>query len=201
MENTEKMGNTELSPEKSLQLISSILQQNRQEISRNTGKPFLLWGCLSFLSSLIIWLLWSRTGNPAWNFLWFAMTLTGALLHWRLERKTEEGATTFLASAIGSVWILFGCISCSLAVINIFLPIPILLFIMLLMGFSTSLTGVLIKNSVLSCCGILSILLCIPLSAGRWLSGPDTLLAMALAALVGLVIPGIILYCKTVKKA
>ena len=98
-----------------------------------------------------------------------------------------------------TTWILFGCISCSVAVINIFVAIPVLLYILLLMGFATALTGSLLKRPAIIACGVASILVCIPLGAGFWNMGPDSTLAMSLSALISLVIPGFILNGKSSK--
>ena len=192
------MESNELSPEKSLQLISDMISKSRTELSKTTGKPFLIWGFCVLATSLLVWITWSQTGNPKWNLLWYAMIVVGGGLK-RSKRGEKRTARTFIGSAIDTTWILFGCISCSVAVINIFVAIPVLLYILLLMGFATALTGSLLKRPAIIACGVASILVCIPLGAGFWNMGPDSTLAMSLSALISLVIPGFILNGKSSK--
>lgn len=198
------MESNELSPEKSLQLISDMISKSRTDLSKTTGKPFLIWGFCVLTTSLLVWITWSQTGNPKWNLLWYAMIVAGGGLSLLLQRKRSKRgekrtARTFIGSAIDTTWILFGCISCSVAVINIFVAIPVLLYILLLMGFATALTGSLLKRPAIIACGVASILVCIPLGAGFWNMGPDSTLAMSLSALISLVIPGFILNGKSSK--
>ena len=189
------MESNELSPEKSLQLISDMISKSRAELSKTTGKPFLIWGFCVLATSLLVWITWSQTGDPKWNLLWYAMIVVGGGLSLLFQRKGgKQGekriARTFIGSAIDTTWILFGCISCSVAVINLFVAIPVLLYILLLMGFATALTGSLLKRPAI---------VCIPLGAGFWNMGPDSTLAMSLSALISLVIPGFILNGKSSK--
>ena len=198
------MENTGLSPEKSLQLISEMISKSRLELSKKTGRPFLFWGLCVLITSLLVWLAWSQTGNPKWNLLWYAMIVAGGGLSCLFQRKKgkhegKQATRTFIGSAIDTTWILFGCISCSVAVINIFVAIPVLLYILLLMGFATALTGSLLKRPAIIACGVASIIVCIPLGAGFWNMGPDSTLAMSLSALISLVIPGFILNGKSSK--
>ena len=64
--------NKEMTAEESLSLITETLNSNRKEITRRSGKYYMLWGILLMVFSLIVYFLWKYTDNATWNCLWFA---------------------------------------------------------------------------------------------------------------------------------
>ena len=68
-----------LSAENSLRLIAETIERSRKAIAKNSGKPLILWGALVTITSVVIWGLWTKTGTPMWNLLWFAMTAIGVI--------------------------------------------------------------------------------------------------------------------------
>jgi uncharacterized membrane protein (DUF106 family) len=59
----------DMTPEKSLQLISEAISKSRRDFEKNSGTPMIIWGITLMVFSLIIWLILRTTGNPLWN-LW-----------------------------------------------------------------------------------------------------------------------------------
>lgn len=189
----------EFTPEKSLQLISDVIEKSRRDFEKNSGTPMILWGGIVLAVSVVIWLLLYRTGNGAWNYLWFVIPVAGwPVSYFLIGRKEEKRAKNFLNEAIGQVWLLFGAVSTLLAVLVCFVfpdLRPLLtLMIILILGFSTALTGMLLKNHVITAAGavvavagsILAVLLP-PLSWPLLLGG---------SSFAALVLPGIMLNLK-----
>lgn len=193
------MNANNLTPEKSLQIISEIIEKSRKDFERNSGTPMVVWGISVMAVSAAVWLMLQRTGNAYWNYLWFAIPVLGYPLNWLFSgRHDEKRARSFLNDAIGYVWILFGMVSVLLALIACFLcneAMPLLTpLIVSLLGFSAAATGMLLKNRVIAVGGLaVSVAGPVLSSVLEW---NDMALLMGGAALVSLLIPGIMLNMK-----
>jgi hypothetical protein len=112
--------NKEMTAEESLSLISETLNSSRKEITRRSGKYYILWGALLTVFSLIIYLLWKLTDKPAWNCLWFAMPVIGFLLARLMSRKDSETHVQNDVSRITQgIWSAFGIFASVVAVFTI----------------------------------------------------------------------------------
>lgn len=112
--------NKEMTAEESLSLISETLNSSRKEITRRSGKYYILWGALLTVFSLIIYLLWKLTDKPAWNCLWFGMPVIGFLLARLMSRKDSETHVQNDVSRITQgIWSAFGIFASVVAVFTI----------------------------------------------------------------------------------
>ena len=119
MENTKEQ-NREMTAEESLSLITETLNSSRKEITRRSGKYYILWGTLLTLFSLIIYLLWKLTDREAWNCLWFAMPVVGFLLARLMSRKdTETHVQNDVSRITQGIWSAFGIFASVVAVFTI----------------------------------------------------------------------------------
>ncbi len=204
-----------LTPEESLAIIAKSLEQSRKDMLKNGGAPMILWGVLVLVFSLLIFYLWKSTGSAMWNMLWFAMTVIGYLLAWKLGKKTETGVRSFVSEAIGKVWVAFGILAIAtptltIACLNLvdrFIPdiifsiydmqygIPVTLIIIVLLGLATAITGLILKNGWITAAGII----CgtVGTAFGIALHGPYETLLLTGISVIGLIIPGLILNAKT----
>ena len=106
----------EMTAEESLSLITETLNSNRKEITRRSGKYYILWGILLTVFSLIIYFLWKFTDQPAWNCLWFAMPVIGFLLaRFGLAQKQAEKVSNDVSRITGGIWSTFGIFTCAVA--------------------------------------------------------------------------------------
>lgn len=194
------METTNLTAEKSLQVISEMIEKSRRDFERNSGNPMILWGSLVLFFSIAVGLITSWTGDPHWNYLWFGIPVLGygIELIMRARRKNEPKAVNFLNSTIGKIWILYGIISVIFAVLFVLSGLPGLItpFIVLLLGFSTSLTGAIIKNIAIIAGGMLTAVGCTYLNLT---AGIGTPVILGAAAIVSLIIPGLLINFKTRK--
>ena len=200
----------DFSAENSLRLIAETIDRSRRTIAKNSGKPLVLWGCLVALTSLVIWLLWSQTGNPAWNFLWFAMTAVGGVGTYYLSaRNSEKIPESEVSRMLGLIWMWFGIFSTGifiLAWVAYFLMtglkmegtvhIDLTLIISLMLGMCGSLSGMVLKQKVISVSSLVAtaltalVLLMIPDGS------PSRILAFVVLGLFALIVPGLILQKK-----
>ena len=119
MENTKEQ-NREMTAEESLSLITETLNSSRKEITRRSGKYYILWGGLLTFFSLIIYLLWKLTDREAWNCLWFAMPVIGFLLARLMSRRdTETHVQNDVSRITQGIWSAFGIFACTVAVFTI----------------------------------------------------------------------------------
>lgn len=195
------MGTTNLSAEKSLQLITEMIEKSRRDFERNSGNPMIIWGSVVLVFAIAVWFMISRTSNPYWNYLWFGIPVAGYLIEFivRRNRKNEKKAVNFINSTIGKIWIFYGLISVLTALVLVFsdrfagLITPL---VVLLLGFSTALTGAIIKNTAITAGGVITAV------GGSYLylaGGLDASLVIGTAAVVALIIPGIMINIKTHK--
>lgn len=79
-----------MNEKESLELITRMIQNSKKNLELGSGNIFLLWGYLSLLTAVVVWLLVWQTGSMKWNWLWFAIPLVGYPLQVYLKKKTER---------------------------------------------------------------------------------------------------------------
>ncbi len=169
MEKTNETNN-EMTAQESLSLITETLNNSRKEITRRSGKYFLLWGALLTFFSLLIYLLWKITDEDDWNLLWFALPVVGIVLERIIRKKdTTERVKNDVSRIIGGIWASFGIFVCALFIFTIiysnvgyglFGPIAAAISmtagIIILFGLSECVTGVALKNWVIRIAGFVT---------------------------------------------
>lgn len=151
--------NQEFSPMQSLELISRTLDNSRKDIVRGGAKYYILWGILLTVMSLAVYFLWKGTGNPSWNFLWFAMPVIGYPIAAMLKNKSGKVLpSNFVTELNGKVWTAFCIFSTSIAALSILLHLltkstaSVLMVngitpsIALLFGICECISGIALKN-------------------------------------------------------
>ncbi len=197
-----------LTPEESLAIITKNIEQSRKDMLKNGGTPMLVWGCLVFVFSILIYYLWARTYNPAWNYLWFAMAAIGYIICAFLPKEKGPKVESIVSSMLSKVWLGFGILALATPSITIIIfriikdliPsgifsgvifFPITLITIVLLGLATSITGFILKNGWIAAAGIISGT--VGAAFAFALNGPEQHLILTGIALIGLVIPGIII--------
>ncbi|MGI6242391.1 MAG: hypothetical protein ACOYJK_02455 [Prevotella sp.] len=195
--------NNNMTAERSLEIIAKTIEQSRHEVSSRSAKYLLLWGILVAITSLIVGHLWQRSGNPTWNYLWFAMTLVGVIAERLLAKREKTHTTGIIPTLIGNVWATFGffAIGIILALLIAYsitpLPnndIPLTGVFALLMGMATAMTGWILKKNILTFCGIFTGILGLILDL--YIDGGYEMFIITGMAIVGLIIPGLYLMSK-----
>ena len=187
------METNDMTPEKSLQLISEAISKSRRDFEKNSGTPMIIWGITVLVFSLIIWLVLRSTENPMWNLLWFAVPAFG----WPATRiltkdKKVNGAKNFINGTIGQVWIGYGIFAVATALILVFtmpqLTAPVNIA---MLGYGTFMTGMLLKNRYIMAGGIITGIGGV--AALAILKTYDATLIFTMASLTSLIIPGMMM--------
>lgn len=137
-----------LAAAESLELIGRMIENTRNRMVRNAGRPLLAWGYATVVTTLLVWGALLRFHDPRCNYLWMVLPLLGWLLMRLLrERKTPGEAHTFVDRVIGNVWMVMGLTGWFVSMLSLFTPVrlPILFLILLIMGMGTAVTGLIIR--------------------------------------------------------
>lgn len=201
-----------LSAENSLRIITETIERSRNAIAKNTGKPLILWGSLVTVTSVIIWALWSKTGTPMWNLLWFAMTAIGAFGTMLIMRNQERVPESETKRILGSIWKWFGIFSIGLYALlwvvalilyasgeTAVLRVDLTLIISLMMGLCGAISGAVMKMKSVSAAACVATALAVLLVLLVPDGSPLQILSFAILGVIALIIPGIIFQKKTSK--
>ncbi len=196
-----------LSTENSLKIIAETMERSRMTIAKNLGKPLILWGALVALTSVVVYFLWSKTGNPGWNLLWFFMSIIGFVCTMLMDRNKEKAPDTEVSRIIGKIWMWFGIfvtgfyalIWLAYLIIRYFdlgtsVSADLTLIIALAMGLCGVITGAVMRmKSVIVC---LIVATAVSVVVALVVAGPTKILVFAVLGVLGLVLPGLILQGK-----
>lgn len=195
-----------LSAENSLRIIAETIERSRRTITKNSGKPLILWGVLVALFSLIIWGLWTKTGSPAWNFLWFAMSAIGFVCMKILFRNREKVPETEVSRMLGKIWMWFGIFATgffalvwvawgirSLTGVEGTLSVDLTLIILLMMGLGGTLSGAVLGNKVVTASSLIATTFAALFLMVMPTGSPLRILSFAILGVFALIVPGIIL--------
>ena len=196
-----------LTTESSLKIIAETMERSRMTIAKNLGKPLILWGALVALTSVVVYFLWSKTGNPGWNLLWFFMSIIGFVCTMLMDRNKEKAPETEVSRIIGKIWMWFGIfvtgfyalIWLAYLIIRYFdlgtsVSADLTLIIALAMGLCGVITGAVMRmKSVIVC---LIVATAVSVVVALVVAGPTKILVFAVLGVLGLVVPGLILQGK-----
>ena len=182
------MEDKKLNEKESLELITQMIRNTKFKMAKNAGMPFLAWGYMTTVLSLLVWFLLRETGNYNWQFLWFLLPAVAFPISLWSQRKKQEMAKTYIDRIVGYVWIVFGLSGFLISCVSIvYWTMPIFFVILLMMGMGTTLTGMIVNMKVVTIGGILgamSSLGCL------YVDKFDQILIFAFAFIFMMIIPG-----------
>ena len=205
--------NSNLTAERSLEIIRESIERSQRTITRNSALPMIWWGVCVVIFSFIIAYLWKNHGGPAWNALRAVMWLVGYVGNWMIDKKNETVPTTFVGKSISYVWTTFGIFCGGIGFMFCFigtgiLPLELIMpkvyafgcitsVISLCFGMGTTITGLIIRNRIIQVCGLIAGL------GGFFCAlhfpGHEQLYVMAAVAVIGLVVPGVLIQLQNQK--
>jgi hypothetical protein len=187
------METNNLTPEKSLQIISEVIAKSRRDFEKNAGSPLVTWGYIVLVFSVLIWFTLKETNNANWNFLWFGIPVVGWPLSLiRSKSKKKETTTTFISNMLGNIWIVYGIFATLLATAFAFIKPEFSGYITaVLLGFAATMTGIVLKNKYITAGGLITGIGCTIaiFFVERW----DVALLFGVAAILNLIIPGYVM--------
>ncbi len=192
--------------DESLALISSMIQQTRNRMVRQSKPTLLVWGYVTVLVTAAVFIALWQTGDSRYNWLWLTIPLLGWVtmrLTQRRSKPTQGEAHTFVDRVIGIVWAVMGFSVLFVSLVSGFgvwfgVGMPILFIVLLMLGVGTAITGLVIRFTPVSIGGIFGILFApiLLIAGGYW-----QFVIFAAGFVVMMIIPGHILRYKTKKEA
>ncbi|MBQ3722880.1 MAG: hypothetical protein II851_04140 [Bacteroidales bacterium] len=194
------------SAENSLRLITETIERSRRAVAKNAGKPLILWGALVSITAFVIWILWSKTGSPAWNFLWFAMSVIGFLGNRYLDRDKEKVPATEVTRLIGKIWMWFGILStgffalvwaawgirCAVGIEGP-LNVDLTMIILMMMGLCGAISGSVLKLKSVTIPVVIALALAATFLMVMPSGSPVRILSFVILGVLALIVPGVIL--------
>ena len=145
------MEKTQLTEAQSLELITSMINDSRSRLARNSGTPFLIWGyttvAVSLLNAMALYLGW----NHDWAWSWFAIPVVG-WLGMLLVNKHAPSGRNYLARIVSMIWVVIGLSFAWLFVGAVVFGCSISFLTVVVMGIGTVLTGCVIKHRTTAIC-------------------------------------------------
>lgn len=108
-----------LTPQESMELITSMIQSTRQRIALPDLRISVMWAVLSIVTAAAVWILIATTRNPYFTFVWFAIPVIGIPANILLARKTKCSCKTtksYLDKVSDSLWKNIGYIAIGLTI-------------------------------------------------------------------------------------
>lgn len=199
----------EMTPQQSLDIIGKMMNQSRKDTQLVLGKHMILWGSLTTFTGALTGYLWNAVPGHNWGWLWLVMSVVGCAAAFTLKKKTQMHIpSSYITKTIGMVWWTIGifcgifgfgagfltelCQQLNAQEVGLGHPaiyLPIEGMVMLFFGIAATTTGFILKDYLISICGILS-------GLGGFigcllLHQPSTMPVLAGVAFISMVIPGI----------
>lgn len=100
------MEEKKLTEKESLELISAMIAPTKERYMLGDGNIMLLWGYLTVVVSVAIWILLAVTHNPVWNWLWFLIWIIGGIVTPVMARRKQQkfGVRTYSDKLSSRIW-------------------------------------------------------------------------------------------------
>ncbi len=147
------MENNNLTEAQSLELITSMINDTRNRLARNSGTPFLIWGYTTVAIALLNCVTTYLQLSHYWNFSWFAIPFIG-WIGMMLFYKKDKGARNIIDRVISIIWCVLSVAYLWIFIGSTVYRAPILYYTILLMGVGTLITGLVIRHKTTQYCGI-----------------------------------------------
>lgn len=206
------MEDKKINEQESLEIITKMIQQTKQDSAIGSGDMFLMWGYLCTICSLGVFAMAFIQKNGAWGWLYIAIPVLGFIIAGIMARrmaKKHNIPATYATKSINGIWACLSGVFAAYAVIcllhmdNASCWTGMFFLGLLLPGIGTYSTGVILKENILQICGMFGIItglyflneLC-TYGAGINIKWP---IVMAISMVITLVIPGHYLNYKSKK--
>ena len=178
-------------------LVGRMIDNTRSRMVRNAGRPFLIWGYATVVTTLAVWAAYALFPGRNWYYLWLLLPVFGTALSLLTMPKADGGRVyTFIDRVIGQVWLVMGLTAWFVSLLSVFgdMPVPILFVILLMMGMGPAIKG-LVNRYVPAAVGGAAAIILAPVSlaaTGYWVP------ALFIAGFVAMmIVPGHILNYKS----
>lgn len=97
------MEEKQLTPEESMVLIGRMIDASKRRVAVPDLRISVMWATLSVGTAAAVWLLWQLTGDPRFNFVWFAIPVIGIPLNILLADRAGREVKTFVDRICGGI--------------------------------------------------------------------------------------------------
>ena len=191
--NIKNMEDKILNEKESLELISKMIQNTQQKLESEQGRPLLIFGYITVIISVFVYVLLKTTNSYYSNLLWFTIPLLGGLFMFILRKKRTKYVKTYIDGIVNIIWSTIGAIVILLSFSSFFISLNYVALMLLLLGIATTLTGLIIKFKPIIFCGIIGTLGCV---LPFVFNGCEQVLIFGLFIAIMMIIPGHILNYK-----
>lgn len=153
------MEEKKLTEKESLELISQMIQSTKDNMENGSGNMFLIWGYLSTFVALLIYGVWTTTGNPLIFWAWWLIPAIGYPCVLYLNRKQSKRVKTDIDRIILQVWIVGGLCCIVSPVVGMFVSLPILFVEAFVINMGVAITGLIMRYKLISISGFIGIAL------------------------------------------
>lgn len=103
------MEERKITEKESIEVITRMINQTKQRFLGD-GSIMLLWGYLTSIVAILIWIMLSLTEQSIWNLLWFAIPLIGfiAMPMMLRKQKVSKGFKTYSDVVSSKLWLITG---------------------------------------------------------------------------------------------
>ncbi|KGN81554.1 hypothetical protein [Porphyromonas cangingivalis] len=180
------MNTRDLTPSESLEVITRMIRQSERRIERKFYLPYLIWGWLTLIVGVAVYLLIPEYGVNAF-FGWLALPIIGILLTVMTSRKVEGGLNK-IDKIIDTAWTVIG----TNVILVSFLVTPPLFIIMLLLSIAQAIAGFALGVKVLKATSMLGLVVTYAYGAyfSHHLSIADQTLYFSIVIFLINIIPG-----------
>lgn len=160
------MEDKKLTPQESMELIASMIQNTKRRVASPDLRISVMWGVLVIATAAAAWALLSTTHNPWYNFVWFAIPLIGIPTNIILKGKQEKSvAKTYLDKVSEGVWRCVGYIAIGLTVACFIAQecgyptawLAMFYYAFIIVGFGAAVSGLLLRENSYLFGGLFSI--------------------------------------------
>ena len=152
-----------LNADRSLQIIGEAMERSRKAMTVNAGNSYIAWGSVVAVTALVIGHLWMHNGEPIWNFLWATIFLTAPLIERLMQKGHTKETDSYLGKIIGKIYLAMGIFCCVIGfgtglfcgLLHIGMTTDITATIILLYGIATTITGFILKNTLITATGLI----------------------------------------------
>lgn len=198
------MEDKKINERESIELISRMIRDTQTNTARHSAYPMLVWGYLTCIVSLLIWIgytfIWEKA---SWlNYCWLAIPLIGFPLSLSyLKKQKRIGASNYMERTIKCIWAVIGSCVFLLSILTILdlLLVNILLDVALLISIGSTLSGLTMWYKPIIITGILGIVLSFIFGIWVVLFSPYAILWFVIVFVVIMIIPGHILQAELKK--
>lgn len=142
-------------PEESLEIIRSMIARTRKSFHNNSFY-FLLWGVLMFLAGITEFMLLKYTTTAYFWIGWPGYSLVGGVVSALYANRQEKSANgeSFTDTVVGYIWLAYGISLVCLIATAILVNVNPAIFVLLLTGLPTFLTGFILRHNPLKFGGV-----------------------------------------------